>query len=151
MPPKIVELEAAGCRIRARPLDSRDLTHLRTGLSRAEGRRLLLRQTVIEAWSGAERITAETLPAEAVNALAEKLAEADPAADLDFALDCPACGHAWVTTFDITAYFWRELAVMAQAMLEDVHALATAYGWSERDVLAMPKARRRYYLSRIGS
>lgn len=147
--PPIIEIEAAGHRIRARPLNSRDLVGLPPGLSRGEGRRRLIRKAVLGAWAGAEPVPPDRLPAEALAALAERLAEADPGADLDFALDCPACGHAWISTFDITAYYWRELTSMAQSMLEDVHELATAYGWAERDILAMPPARRAFYLSRI--
>ncbi len=148
-PDAVVEVEAAGCLMRARPVDSRDLVHLQPGMSRADGRRTLLRRVVLEARRGADPIDPGDLPPDAVSALAEKLAEADPAADFDFALDCPACGHAWIATFDITAYLWRELTAMAHVMLEDVHALAAAYGWSERDILAMSPTRRSYYLARI--
>jgi hypothetical protein len=31
-----------------------------------------------------------------------------------------------------------------------VHVIASAYGWSERDILAMSAARRRLYLDVIG-
>jgi hypothetical protein len=148
-PPETVEFEVAGLRLRARPLDSRDLAALPAGLSRAEGRRHLVRRALLEAWSETTPISADALPAEAVTALAERLAEADPGADLEFALNCPGCRHAWVAIFDITAYFWGELTALARATLEDVHLLASAYGWAEADILEMSRARRRYYLSRI--
>jgi hypothetical protein len=144
-----IELNIAGYRVLARPLDSRDLTGLRPGMTRAAGRHQLVSQTVMNAWSGDAAVAVADLPAEVIVALAEKLVEADPAADLHFALSCPDCGHAWVATFDITAYFWRELAATAQAMLEDVHLLATAYGWREAEILSLSSARRAFYLSRI--
>lgn len=147
--PSTIEIEAAGFRIKARPLDSRDLSTLKPGLSRADARRLLVRRAVVEIRADGAPVDADALPAEAVSILAARLAEADPAADLDFALNCPACNHAWVAALDMTTYFWRELTMMAQSMLEEVHALAAAYGWSERDILAMAPGRRKFYLSRI--
>ena len=50
----------------------------------------MVRRALLEAWSEATPISADALPAEAVTALAERLAEADPGADLEFALNCPA-------------------------------------------------------------
>jgi hypothetical protein len=38
-----------------------------------------------------------------------------------------------------------ELRFLAGSVLEDVHLLASAYGWSERDILDLPSARRASY------
>jgi hypothetical protein len=38
----------------------------------------------------------------------------------------------------------------ARRLLYDVHALASAYGWSEDEVLAVSPARRRCYLEMAG-
>jgi hypothetical protein len=35
--------------------------------------------------------------------------------------------------------------------LLEVHALASHYGWTEPDVLALPPARRRAYLEMVGA
>lgn len=35
----------------------------------------------------------------------------------------------------------------ADLLLTEVHALALHYHWSERDILALPRARRRRYLA----
>jgi hypothetical protein len=104
---------------------------------------------VQEAWHDDAPVVAQDLPEAVITALAARLVEVDPVADLSFGLSCPACSHDWSASFDITAYFWRELSAMARAMLEDVHLLATAYGWREADVLSISAARRAFYLSRI--
>jgi hypothetical protein len=145
----MVELELGEYRARARPLDSADLTTLRDGLSRADARAHLIGRAVEGAWHEGAPVAAAALPEAMIAALAAKLVEVDPVADLSFGLSCPACSHGWSASFDITNYFWRELSAMARTMLEDVHLLATAYGWREDDVLAMSAARRAFYLSRI--
>lgn len=62
------------------------------------------------------------------------------------AIECPACGHAAEVPFSIEAFLWREVDTWARRLLQDVHTLARAYGWSERDILALSPARRRLYL-----
>jgi hypothetical protein len=147
--PTDIAFEVAGYHIVARPLDSRDLANLRPDMPRAAARQALVCETVVQASLDGATVAPTDLPTQAVTALAEKLVEADPAADLHFALSCPDCRRAWVATFDITAYFWRELSAIARTMLEDVHQLATAYGWREDEILGLSAARRAFYLSRI--
>jgi len=53
-------------------------------------------------------------------------------------------------TFDILTYLWSEIEDWAQRLLLEVHTLALAYGWSERDILAMSPRRRRLYLEMVG-
>lgn len=65
-------------------------------------------------------------------------------------LCCAACGESWLLDFDPGAFCWEEIDAHAQALLDDVHRLASAYGWSERDILALGDARRVAYLDRIG-
>ena len=145
----VFELEVDGYWVRARPLDSVDLTTLPQGLSRTAARAHLIGRVVVAARHEDAAVSPAELPDAVVDALAAKLIEIDPVADLKFGLNCPACRHAWSALFDITVYFWKELSAMARAMLEDVHQLATAYGWREDDVLKMSAARRAFYLSRI--
>jgi uncharacterized protein YbaR (Trm112 family) len=147
--PTDIAFDLAGYHIVARPLNSLDLANLRPDMSRAAARQALVCETVVHASLDGATVAPAELPAQAVTALAEKLVEVDPAADLHFALSCPDCRRAWVATFDITAYFWRELSAIARTMLEDVHQLATAYGWREDEILGLSTARRAFYLSRI--
>jgi hypothetical protein len=70
------------------------------------------------------------------------------ASDTRFRFDCETCSHAWEAPFDICAYFWEEIERRAQALLDDVHRLALAYGWSEAAILAMSEVRRAAYVAR---
>jgi len=109
----------------------------------------LLQRCVIDARCGREALDAAALPAALVARLTQEMAERDPAADIRLNLSCPACGHGWVSGFDIVSYLWSELDDWAQTLLADVHLLAGAYGWSERDILAMSATRRRWYLDMV--
>jgi hypothetical protein len=91
------------------------------------------------------------MPETLVTTLAEHLAAADPQAAMELALSCPGCRHQWSVAFDILAYFWGEIEDWAQRLLLDIHALASAYGWSERDILTMSPRRRRMYLDLLGA
>jgi len=79
----------------------------------------------------------------------ERMAMLDPQADVQIDADCPACAHRWREPFDIVTFLWTELSVLARHLLADVHELASAYGWSERDILALSPARRNAYLEML--
>ncbi len=82
-------------------------------------------------------------------AVLARMAAADPQADVQVDADCPACGHRWREPFDILTFVWTEIATRAHHLLGDVHELALAYGWSERDILALSPPRRQAYLEMI--
>ncbi|MGQ9613915.1 MAG: T4 family baseplate hub assembly chaperone [Chloroflexus sp.] len=86
------------------------------------------------------------LSSDALTAVATAMAEADPLLDFRIALTCPECGHAWSAPFDVTAFVWQEIDAWARRLLHDVHTLAHAYGWGERDILALSPWRRAFYL-----
>jgi hypothetical protein len=81
--------------------------------------------------------------------LERALDEADPCMDFGVALTCPACTHAWTETFDVPGFLWQEVDARARRLLDDVHVLARAYGWNERQILALSDARRHAYLERV--
>lgn len=87
---------------------------------------------------------------EGVEAISAEMARLDPQADVTLTHHCPACGADWETPFDIAAYLWREIEDEAGRILDEVHALARGYGWTEPDVLALPRSRRQAYLQRLG-
>lgn len=90
-----------------------------------------------------------SLDDDAVAALESALAAADPAAQLDIALHCDACGQAFAAPFDAAECLWLDVQGRARRTLDEVHQLASAYGWSEAEVLAVPPARRQHYLQRV--
>ncbi|MBI0381241.1 hypothetical protein JBE27_34525, partial [Streptomyces albiflaviniger] len=94
----------------------------------------------------ADRLPAAELPEPVQRRLAEAAERADPAADVTLSVACPECGEATRAELDIASYLWAELDHWARDLLLDVHLLATAYGWSEPQILALSPLRRRYYL-----
>ncbi|MGK9169300.1 hypothetical protein KXR53_23500 [Inquilinus limosus] len=111
--------------------------------------RLLLDRCVASASRSGEPTAVTQLPAEVIAAVEDRIAELDPQADVQLALSCPACGHQWQAAFDILPFLWAELSEWAARTLRDVHRLASAYGWSERDILALSPIRRRHYLGML--
>lgn len=101
----------------------------------------------------AERCLVGTAPGplsdDDVAAISVRMAERDPLGGSRVAVDCPACGDRSELTLDLGWIVGRELAAEAARITDDVHAIASAYGWSEHDILALPPARRERYLERI--
>jgi hypothetical protein len=110
-----------------------------------DGARLaLLERCVVSAVAGGREQPAFRLPEHVVAALGERLAAADPQAETLLSLTCPACGGAWSIAFDAGAWLWTELESWARRTVLDVHALASAYGWSEAEILALGPRRELY-------
>jgi hypothetical protein len=79
----------------------------------------------------------------------DRLALADPFAEPALALTCPSCANVWDEPLDVLAFLWSDVEVRARRLLREVHRLASAYGWSERDILALSPARRALYLELV--
>lgn len=108
-------------------------------------RNVLLRRCVLDARKDGAAVSAEALPAAALDAIDDALAAADPS-DVELVLSCPACGHRWPSRFDVGSILWSEIDGIARRLAADVHTLASAYGWSETEILALRPARRRLYV-----
>lgn len=120
--------------------DSRDVIAARASL---------LERCLTRVRKGDEPWAAGELPQHVVDAVVERMAQADPQADVQLALSCPLCGHVWQTAFDIVSFVWTEINVWAYRTLHDVHTLAAAYGWSEAEILNLSSRRRQAYLEMI--
>ncbi|WP_328724435.1 T4 family baseplate hub assembly chaperone [Streptomyces sp. NBC_00259] len=127
-----------------------DLAAAGTASGPDEARRLLLARCTVSAVRDGRTVPAdrlaESLPEPVQRRLAEAAGQADPAADVTLNVACPECGEATPAELDISSYLWTELDNWARDVLLDVHLLATAYGWSEPEILALSPLRRRYYL-----
>jgi hypothetical protein len=145
-PPRTLSLHHEGYEVLFRLPTSRDLIEAGDG-DDADVR--LLAACVIEATRGDDPVEPDTLPEAVVVRLAETMADADPLADIQLALDCPACGHEWSLPFDPLAFFWSEIDQRVPRILGEVHRLASAYGWTEGDILAMSGWRRGHYLQLV--
>jgi hypothetical protein len=153
-------VEVSGYRVHFRLPNSRDLAVLPEpqGLDSEQelndAGQILLSRCLLAVWRAGDAVEAPCaaeLPPEVVEAVLERMAEADPQADLRLDLVCPACGHRWQAPFDILSFLWSELQAWAQRLLWQVHTLAWAHGWREADILAMSPLRRQAYLEMVGA
>lgn len=113
-------------------------------------RQQLLSRCLISIHYRDESLAVSELPSGVVSTVLEEMAQADPQADVQLALSCPACNHQWQVTFDVVSFFWTEIHAWARRLLQEVHTLASAYSWREADILAMSPQRRQLYLEMIG-
>lgn len=146
-------LTAEGYRVHFRLPNTLDLETVETSADVSEIREHLLQRCITSVvWEGATKSDEEPmsnlspLPTTLVDAIAERMAEADAQADTRLALSCPDCHHEWFATFDIATYLAGEIHSWAKYILREVHSLARAYGWREADILTMTPRRRRAYL-----
>jgi hypothetical protein len=130
--------------------NSLDLARLDPAADLETNRERLLEHCVIAARCAKTEVTTTEIPAAVSTVIAERMAAADPQADVQLALDCPHCQHTWQTPFDIVSYLWSEIQAWATRLLREVHSLASAYGWREAEVLALSPWRRQAYLELIG-
>lgn len=130
--------------------DSRDLLSLAHCGDLETARSNLLNRCLLNAQRETEEISIEELPEIVLKAVAERMADVDPQADVLLALSCARCHESWEEIFDINSFFWTEINSWARRTLSDVHTLAKAYGWRERDILELSVWRREFYLSMVG-
>jgi len=148
-PLDLLDLRIDGYELRVRLPTSLDLMAVADAAGAEDARRRLLSRCVVAARRAGRAVSASRLPSRVVAALAERMAAADPQADVRVAVACPACEHRWLITFDILPFFWREIERWADRMLRDVHVLASAYGWDEAAILALDPYRRQRYLELV--
>lgn len=138
----------AGLEIQFRPLNSHDLSLIEEKHDLTTKRRFLAGRCLIRTSQAGIKIDTTQLPESVIDAIGEQLAEHDPLSDVRFQVDCASCEHQWSAPFNIVTFVWTQLAAKAQRLLDDVHALARAYGWRENDILNMSAVRRNSYLER---
>jgi hypothetical protein len=62
---------------------------------------------------------------------------------------CPECGREVLLDVDARELCLAELRFLAGSVHDDVHLIASAYGWSEPAILDLPSSRRRRYADLI--
>jgi hypothetical protein len=129
-----------------RLLDSRDL---QSAANAEDPVRHLFERSVVAVRRNGLTLDASALDEAERARLSERLAELEPG--LSFALNCPTCEHTWQSPFEPGAFLYAEVTSAAQRILREVAMLATAFGWSEPEVLALSATRRRAYLELAGS
>lgn len=143
-----VRVEVDGYAAQVRPPIAADVSPV-TIAAPAEYAEALFVRCVLEATHHGAPIAADRLPA-AVRAAAASALSAQgmegPYADLT----CGDCGRDWRAPIDIARGLLDDLDDWARRLLYDIHSLASAYHWSERDIIALPMRRRLFYLEAIG-
>jgi hypothetical protein len=109
----------------------------------------LIRSCVRSAEHDGGAVDAETLPDEVLEAVDDALAAASEDGELALRLACASCGTLWDEDLDPVRFAWAWVEERAQAVAADVHTLASAYGWSESEILELSPVRRRLYLSAV--
>lgn len=122
---------------------SRDLAIAAT----ESGEQAAARRLVSSCYSGPE--PASDWTNEDMEIIGERLSEADPLAEILLHFDCPSCSASFDESLDLGGFVWAEIQAQATRIFQEVHALASAYGWSESEILALSPARRRAYVDLV--
>lgn len=126
---------------------SRHLAELVRGNDNPE---VAARQLLLDCAQGADALPQdEAALTELLQQVETAIETADPWTSIALDVCCPACGQQDVADFDIAAYLWNEIEQCARQLLDDIHQLAQAYGWTETDILALGETRRATYLARV--
>jgi hypothetical protein len=146
----IASVAVDGYNVRVRLPNSLDLATIGAEQDVSSGRLRLVERCLITADLAGQPVSADRLPSRVIDAVEERMAQADPQADVRLAICCPSCGHQWQGVFDIVSFFWAEIEAWAARILREVHILASAYGWNESEILALSPTRRHAYLEKLG-
>jgi hypothetical protein len=148
----IFQHESGGYRVKFRLPCSSDLLGLAGQAGTSSAARELLSCCVIEACTEDGAIhECQVLPPAVIESIDRLMGEVDSQAQVEIDVTCPACECVARATFDIATHLWSELETWARAQLREIHALASGYGWSEAQILALGAARRRAYLELLGA
>jgi hypothetical protein len=98
---------------------------------------------------GAPREAAWRLPEPWLQGVEDAFAEHDPLTALSIAAACSGCGGELSAEIDLEELLLQELERAQQDLLSDVHTLASAYHWSEAEILGLPAWRRASYLAAL--
>lgn len=136
---------------------------------RSKGRSLSFRlpcMTDIEAASGASSVVevrdavlercrlegdGNAISGAAAERLAREFEALDPAADIVVNITCSGCGSGLAASVDLAAFIVRGIDRVVDGLYREIDAIASAYGWDEPTILALPAERRRRYVEMIAT
>jgi hypothetical protein len=144
-PANIHDLSCDGTDIRYRLPTTADIMKLPACELDVAVRWLLLRCIVGVTHDGVDE-PASALPLETAERVARALSESDPDGVVELIVTCPHCEESTAVQLDPATFLWDEVDQWAWRVVGEVHDLATAYGWSESEILAMTPWRRQAYL-----
>ncbi len=112
--------------------------------TRAEAARHLLETIAVD---GREHL--DTMSREAEGDLANAMSEFDPLVGFQMSTECPHCDQPVTLPVDLEDACLLRLEREHRCALDTIHELAASYGWTESEILRIPRNRRRHYLNRI--
>jgi hypothetical protein len=139
-PDRVVTTTVGERSLRARLPNSFDLAAVIDESDEGEATRIIVKRCLIDD---------APLDDEVVDAVDRAMEAAEGVAAVAVNFACSACGAANRAPLDIAGFLWIELAERIARVVEDVDILASAYGWSEADILAMSERRRALYVERV--
>lgn len=74
-----------------------------------------------------------------------------PRVELIMESTCPECGREYAVPFDVQNFFLGELRTNRDLLYREIHYLAFHYHWSEREIMDMPRQKRRTYIEVLSS
>lgn len=131
-------VEAGGERRRLRVPNGADQEAVASIAGQAEAIAELVRRCLIDG----DPEAAASWSAEEIDRVERALEAVSPEVGVAAAVECPECGHGDRIAIDPYLALQRE----REDLFAEVHALASAYHWSEAEILAMPSHRRRTYV-----
>lgn len=75
-----------------------------------------------------------------------QMKEVSPMVELTMGATCPVCSREFAVPFDLQDFFFGELRTSQDLLYREVHYLAYHYHWSEREIMEMPREKRRRYI-----
>lgn len=112
----------------------------------AKGAGELIERLIDKSVSNGKSVSLRELPEEALEAVERQITELDPLAHIELNLTCPDCRSDWLEVLHVIDFLWLEIGNLTKRILFEVARIASAFGWSERDILALTPERRRSYL-----
>lgn len=139
----------ASVRVRAATGSDHELAARRAAVDPEAAARELIERCVFEARD--PHGTACALSDELRELAASLLAQLDPDAEIALRGVCPACGETVSAVLDPGGYVWSELEQWRARTELEVHVLASAYHWSESEIVALDPARRARYIELLSA
>lgn len=109
----------------------------------------LLQRCVESACRGEQTLKLAEIPDGRLREVIDAMDAADPQANVEIPVQCVDCKHKWCALFDIVTHLWAEIDARVRQTLNEIHLIASTYGWSESTILDLPPGRRQLYVSMV--
>lgn len=88
----------------------------------------------------------DTLPDTMLPDLYDAISCREAEGELTAHFTCSICQMEWQEVLDIADFLWAEVDAGARRLLGEIAEIASAFGWSEREILGLSEGRRMVYL-----